>query len=1252
MIKLLLLICTAGLIFLLHSSDSAVVTVCTTASPSGCYNYSTLNEYANSKVQIKHGQNATINGSLALLLSRGVHNLNHDLDVNGITEEVLIKGLNQDDTRIVIYDEARIMASNVHRFKLISIRIQHAYRPQNISVLLTSVDSIVYNNVIFKHIDTSITSKQPQNINITNCYFNNSELHIASDANPLYIENTTFLGNHVPPSGFPKCLPTSCTSGLKIQCSIASCNFPTFGLSLVIKYSSFLNWHSGVTFQCRNNTSDIAIEHSSFFQNKHGVEIGASIVNSFSVLSTRIQNNNNGLCILNSTFNTINISSARINHNTDHGIKMLETTVDFVCICDSTLTQNGYGIVYTRSSISGGEKTANFQFHRTNVSKSTSSGVVLTELSAVQYNTQMISFQNCTFELNGKSAISVQSFGPIFQIEDCAFRYNQETAVTAFFNDVELQGNVQFINNTGTRGGALSLIYSQVKFADNSYILFEGNVAAYGGAICVASQKYLAQSYLEDIFIDAEEMGYNIASRFPCFYQISSSLTNSTVNITVTFSNNRAVRGGNSIHGASLHNFCPNVDTLNSSQNLYNDTINKIFRFQGEASAISSDPTRVCFCFNDTVDCNKTKLVHNVVRYPGEEFTVPLILVGYEFSAVTGIIHATVITDSFLSLDKNQEAQTAQRDKCNQLEFSLNAQPGTLQVIKLATQASPAKKLDISEIEMNNKSIHNEFCSLNPQCTALLTTPIYINISIVPCPLGFQLSGKSTCECDETLSMLSERVNGLNCEINDHIGYINRIGTIWVGVDTPANTSSIRYLWNEYCPQDYCNEQLIPVDPTNPDNQCQFKHSGILCGSCKMGYSLSLGSNRCGKCADNARISLVLVFLVAGFLLVVIIKFLDLTVANGTVNGIIFYANIVWGYNRILLPAPNKNDPLHWILTVPIAWINLDFGIETCFFVGLDSFVKAWLQFLFPLYIWSIAFSIILISHYSKKATKWFGNNSVAVLATLFLLSYGKILRNIMTILDTRYMHYSNSTTTRIVWAIDGNLEYGKYPHGFLLVFGIIVLVFVWLPYTLALLLVPILKPKSRHKPLRWINTLKPLFDAYYGPYNDRLIYQCWIGILLVVRGVLLILVVAVIPYDNILMLGIISAILLVIGSFSIYKKVYLSFSENACLLNLAILSGLWSRYNSLTTATSSQEYPIYTAVSISLALLQFIFLIAVHKFCRSRFYNCEDRLKKGSAADPRDKSKSIELGQMEKDSGRFRDSILSTISFTNTWHR
>ena len=179
------------------------------------------------------------------------------------------------------------------------------------------------------------------------------------------------------------------------------------------------------------------------------------------------------------------------------------------------------------------------------------------------------------------------------------------------------------------------------------------------------------------------------------------------------------------------------------------------------------------------------------------------------------------------------------------------------------------------------------------------------------------------------------------------------------------------------------------------------------------------------------------------------------------------------------------------------------------FFDGLDAYWKTWLQFVFPIYIWFIAGLIIVVCHFSTKATRLFGGNAVQVLATLFLFSYAKLLRTIVIALRFSSPSYSNDTgEPGFLWSFDGNVPYCGTRHSILFVAAVLVLLVLWLPYSLALLLVPVLKRVENNVfCLRWINTLKPLFDACYGPLKDH--HHYWVGLMLLVRVVFAISAVA-----------------------------------------------------------------------------------------------------------------------------------------------
>ena len=85
------------------------------------------------------------------------------------------------------------------------------------------------------------------------------------------------------------------------------------------------------------------------------------------------------------------------------------------------------------------------------------------------------------------------------------------------------------------------------------------------------------------------------------------------------------------------------------------------------------------------------------------------------------------------------------------------------------------------------------------------------------------------------------------------------------------------------------------------------------------------------------------------------------------------------------------------------------------------------LQYMAPvhfslLYTGNIAGLIIILSKYSSRVSKLMRNNYVAVLATLFLLSYAKLLRIIISALCNTILYTSEGR--KVVWSADGNVDY------------------------------------------------------------------------------------------------------------------------------------------------------------------------------------------------------------------------------------
>ena len=207
-------------------------------------------------------------------------------------------------------------------------------------------------------------------------------------------------------------------------------------------------------------------------------------------------------------------------------------------------------------------------------------------------------------------------------------------------------------------------------------------------------------------------------------------------------------------------------------------------------------------------------------------------------------------------------------------------------------------------------------------------------------------------------------------------------------------------------------------------------------------------------------------------MLVLLLFILNLTVTDGNINAFILYVNIIGINTSVFFPEKVKLTFL----------ANLDLGIQTCFYNGMDDYAKMWLQLAFPFYLIFIATSLIITSCYSTTIRRLTACRTLLVLATLFLLSYTKILLTVSSVLFSysKIIHLP-SYEIKTVWAIDANIGVR-----FIALFIMCVVLFLILvPFNIILLFA---RSLSR---FTLITKFKPLLDAYQGPYKDKLYY--WI---------------------------------------------------------------------------------------------------------------------------------------------------------------
>ena len=230
-----------------------------------------------------------------------------------------------------------------------------------------------------------------------------------------------------------------------------------------------------------------------------------------------------------------------------------------------------------------------------------------------------------------------------------------------------------------------------------------------------------------------------------------------------------------------------------------------------------------------------------------------------------------------------------------------------------------------------------------------------------------------------------------------------------------------------------------------------------LCGQCQPNLSIMLGSNTAYllKLVSFLIASVCTCWYTAGILLVSLLMLFNISVSVGTINGLLFYANMVKLNEAFFFPNGK-------ILVVSqfISWLNLDLGIDVCLFNGLDGYWNTWLQFAFPAYLFLLMGGIIVGCRHSAWLYRLCGSHAVPALATLFLMSYTKLLLAITNALSMSLLPCDDSILT--VWSVDGNISYGSGKHLILVVFSCCILVF-GLAYPVLVLCAPLLERYS-HK--------------------------------------------------------------------------------------------------------------------------------------------------------------------------------------------
>ena len=765
-----------------------------------------------------------------------------------------------------------------------------------------------------------------------------------------------------------------------------------------------------------------------------------------------------------------------------------------------------------------------------------------------------------------------------------------------------IRGTVDISNNSAVNcGGGIHAISSVIIVRNqklnhniNSDLYLRSNSALNGGGVCfeVNSQFYLTQLVVSQearrpihLFENTADLGGAVyvadntnlgtcssgssqkitaISHSECFFQLISATKDVyTFRDAFEFANNIANTSGSLLFGGLLDRctvsyFTKHHEKYSNVPGFANNILNES----------SSHPVKVCLCSpNGTRDeiCTNDKIEKYVNK--GETFSLFVVAIDQMNHTIDATIHSYLSNTG--TLEERQRIHEI-NNTCTELPFAVTSLVNEETLIVYA----------------------------DGPCTNLGISPLKVKIHLNPCdcPAGFEVytkvETKCVCICHSKLQSLPF-MKELKC--NSTSLTITRTKPFWISFE---NGNFIVY---DECPSDYCVPPFPPVNinlnsSVGADVQCNFKRSGKLCGQCQQGLTLSLGSSHCMECPDYWPANLIAVIIGALFTGVVLVGLLlvtNLTVAAGTLNGVIFYANVLSTNQNLFIPFQNPN--FHSIF---VAWLNLDLGFDVCFVKGMDTYDKTWLQISFPVYLIIVVITIMIVSKYSVRFSRVISpKNPVATLATLILLSYTKLLDN--SIIATLYASLSyipeseDDEYVEVVWAYDASVPYLKGKHILLFIVAIFIFL-IGFVYTFLLLFWQWLVYLPNNTIFKWVRNTKlsSFIDAYHAPFTARNRY--WTGLLLLARVILHVTAaISGIPSVNLLSILLVIGCIFLLQGYSgihIYKRWPLNVLEFTSYFNLLIYTSC--KFYVLQTEGSSIAIAY---VSISVEFVLFLSVIVYH---------------------------------------------------------
>ena len=835
------------------------------------------------------------------------------------------------------------------------------------------------------------------------------------------------------------------------------------------------------------------------------------------------------------------------NSNGGSAIQLATTTSldDIVQICSTNYTNNVNGALKLLIATLGASKVT---FHRLTVigNKGTfaedivvgdgganQGAGILVILNSILASTVSLSFCNVYGNNGNESSIVYMEMSADNQevsVVSSNFTNNVGSALYLSHCAVEFRGRILFMNNSAGRGAAMYLNQgTQIAIKENFAITFDRNIVNHWGGAV----------YIELPF-GCPNNGIIIAN--------FSNTSN------VLFTDNSAGIAGNSIY-FNIPESCDVVRDSVIGKFNYSQTLGL------NGPPIATSPYKVTLC---SKTCHVSNEAGENCHEPNRNMLGQSVSINAAVCDYYGYASETV--QFYIECNNCNDTYRLSNNK-------ILVRQGSFDVAFLAVGAD-------SDI-VDGKNVTLSLSSVLPDEYRQLTATVSIKLS--SCQSGYTFDPNlQHCVCYEQSKDI------IRCQ-QDHAeikyGY-------WFGVAIPPKRTV------SLCPIYYCNFNEETSDgyyklSEELGDQCSSHRTGVACGECKSGYTLSYDSPDCintNKCYTGMTIIMIVLTILYWITLIALVfGLMQCKISLGYAYALIYYYSII----DILLGSNLYiSDEVFQLVTILSSFAKLtpQFLGRLCFVERLSGIDQQFIHYFHAIFIFCLIGGIVISARYSFRIASIVSHCIIRVICLLILLSYTSLASTSLQLLRPLYFDDVNGAYVYSSPSI-------KYFTGRHIPYGIIALLcglFIVIGLPLLLLLEPFLKRKVN------FTKIKPLLDQYQECYKDR--YHWFAAYYLLCRQVI-IAIIYVSNFNNELYYLQTACIIIVMIHAWIkpYKSETLNIIDGEILLILVFVANL----NSFTFSRPLTIFLVVLAASFPLVLLGCTFVkIRCSSICNKKEEN------------------------------------------------